>query len=91
MREGAPYREIVQAAQDEDIDLIVISTHGHRGFARMFLGSTAERVVRHATCPVLIVREKEHEFIEPSSLAQPAGRALPAVTKPALRKRQKAS
>jgi nucleotide-binding universal stress UspA family protein len=37
--------------------------HGQTGFERFLMGSTAERVVRHAPCPVLTVREKEHEFV----------------------------
>ena len=46
-----------------DFDLIILSTHGHTGVTRAILGSTAEKVVRHASCPVLVVRKKEHEFI----------------------------
>ena len=40
----------------QKVDLIVISTHGYTGLAHVFMGSTAERVVRHAPCPVLVVR-----------------------------------
>ena len=57
LRTGTPYLEIAQAAQDLKSDLIIISTHGRKGITRMFLGSTTERVVRHAPCPVLVVRE----------------------------------
>lgn len=64
VRVGNPYREIVAAAENQSADLI-LSTHGHTGFSRLFIGSTAERVVRHAACPVLIVRENEHEFVQP--------------------------
>jgi universal stress protein A len=64
IRIGNPYREIVAAAKEMPVDLIILSTHGHTGFSRMFMGSTAERVVRHASCPVLVVRENEHEFIQ---------------------------
>ena len=60
---GKPFREIVEFARRADIDLIVIATHGRAGLNRMLLGSTAELVVRHAPCPVLIVREHEHEFV----------------------------
>jgi len=63
LRVGSPHAEIVEAAKESEADLIVLSTHGHSGLAHMLLGSTAERVVRHAPCPVLVVREKEHEFI----------------------------
>jgi nucleotide-binding universal stress UspA family protein len=63
LRTGVPHTEILQAAKELNSDLIVISTHGHTGMTRVILGSTAERVVRHASCPVLVVREKEHEFL----------------------------
>ena len=56
VRNGVPYREIVDAARTLKIDLIVISTHGYSGLAHVIMGSTAERVVRHAECPVLVVR-----------------------------------
>jgi universal stress protein A len=63
VRTGAPHLEIVQAAAELGADLIILSTHGHKGLTRMFLGSTAEKVVRHAPCPVLIVRQTEREFV----------------------------
>ena len=63
LREGNPPVEIVRAATELDSDLIILSTHGHSGLAHVLLGSTAERVVRYAPCPVLVVREREHEFI----------------------------
>jgi nucleotide-binding universal stress UspA family protein len=66
LRTGTPYTEIVEAAKDQTMDLIVIATHGHKGLTRAILGSTAERVVRQAPCPVLVVREKEHEFLQQS-------------------------
>jgi len=56
VRNGVPYREITDAARTLKVDLIVISTHGYSGVAHVFMGSTAERVVRHAECPVLVVR-----------------------------------
>jgi universal stress protein A len=62
VRCGPPSQEIVSVAKDEDIDLIIIATHGYTGLKHLLLGSTAERVVRHAPCPVLTVREREHEF-----------------------------
>ncbi len=61
-RLGHPFAEIATAAKDFDVDLIVIATHGHTGLKHLFLGSTAERVVRLAPCPVLTVREREREF-----------------------------
>jgi universal stress protein A len=63
LRRGEPYREIIRAASELQIDLIILSTHGRSGVARMVLGSTAEKVVRHARCPVLVVRENEREFV----------------------------
>lgn len=62
VRNGGAAREIVAAARELECDLIIISTHGHTGLKHVFLGSTTERVVRHAPCPVLVVREREHEF-----------------------------
>ena len=55
VRTGKPYHEITAAAGDGAADLIVIATHGRTGLQRALLGSTAERVVRHAPCPVLTV------------------------------------
>jgi nucleotide-binding universal stress UspA family protein len=69
---GSPYREIIQMADDRHVDLIIIGTHGRSGLGHFLLGSTTERVVRHARCPVLVVREREHEFIEsPESSGHP--------------------
>jgi universal stress protein A len=62
VRTGLAAFEIVEAAKDLDVDLIVIATHGYTGWKHFTIGSTAERVVRAAPCPVLVVREKEHEF-----------------------------
>jgi universal stress protein A len=64
LRSGRPAYEIVEAAKRLDTDLIIISTHGHTGLKHVFLGSTAENVVRYAPCPVLTVREHEHEFVK---------------------------
>jgi len=63
LRCGLASIEIVDAAKELDVDLIVIATHGYTGWKHFAIGSTAERVVRAAPCPVLVVREKEHEFI----------------------------
>jgi universal stress protein A len=63
LRTGIASHEIVEAAKDFDVDLIVIATHGYTGWKHFCIGSTAERVVRAAHCPVLVVREKEHEFV----------------------------
>ncbi len=53
--------EIVRVARERDIDLIVISSHGRTGWGRMLFGSTAESVVRHAHCPVLVVKPEESD------------------------------
>jgi nucleotide-binding universal stress UspA family protein len=53
------YAEIVSFAREMSIDLIIIATHGRTGLKRTFLGSTSERVVRHASCPVMVVRQPE--------------------------------
>lgn len=56
---GQPSVEILETAVDEVADLIVIASHGHPSLAHVILGSTVERVVRHASCPVLVVRGKD--------------------------------
>jgi universal stress protein A len=63
IRKGRPHHEITEAARTLKVDLIVISTHGYTGVNRALLGSVTERVVRESPCPVLVVREHEHEFI----------------------------
>jgi nucleotide-binding universal stress UspA family protein len=56
LRTGTAPDELVQAAIDEAADLIVVGTHGRSGIERLVIGSVAERVVRHASCPVLTVK-----------------------------------
>jgi glycine betaine transporter len=56
VRSGVPFDEIAKAAEELHSELIVINTHGKTGLKHALLGSTAERVVRHAPCPVLVVR-----------------------------------
>jgi hypothetical protein len=60
---GGPSVEIVRYAQERDIDVIVLGTHGRTGVAHLLVGSVAEKVVRNARCPVLTVRHPEHEFV----------------------------
>lgn len=62
---GQIMTEIVGLAREENIDLLILSTHGRTGLRHVLLGSVTEQVVRHAPCPVLVVREQEHEFLEP--------------------------
>ena len=57
VRTGKPFVEINETASEKDIDLIIISTHGHTGVEHLLFGSTAEKVVRKAPCPVLTLRE----------------------------------
>jgi nucleotide-binding universal stress UspA family protein len=56
---GGPATEIVKAAREWPADLIVIGSHGRGGVQRALLGSFSEGVMRHAPCPVLVVRAKE--------------------------------
>jgi len=53
---GVPFNEIINAATEISVDLIVIGTHGRTGISHVMLGSVAEKVVRKAVCPVLTVR-----------------------------------
>jgi universal stress protein A len=64
VRVGHPAQEIVRAAAEADADIILLSTHGRTGLGRVFFGSVAEHVTRYAGCPVLTVREREHEFVD---------------------------
>jgi len=68
---GVPAQIIEDIAREQKVDLIVMGTHGRRGLSHMFLGSVAERVVRHAPCPVLTT----HAEILPDVKSEPA--ALP--------------
>jgi nucleotide-binding universal stress UspA family protein len=56
LRSGYPVEEITEFARRSRTDMIVIATHGRTGMKRVLLGSVAERVVRHAHCPVVVVR-----------------------------------
>jgi nucleotide-binding universal stress UspA family protein len=58
VRFGRSFHEITDAARARKVDLIIISTHGYTGLKHALLGSTTERVVRHAPCPVLVVRQR---------------------------------
>ena len=63
--EGTPFLEIIRYAKQNDIDLIVMGTHGRSALKQVLLGSVAEKVVRKAPCPVLTVRPGGHEFVMP--------------------------
>lgn len=58
---GDPFWEICKAAEQDHADLIVMGSHGRTGLAHVLLGSVAERVVRHAPCPVLVARQPRPE------------------------------
>ncbi len=57
IKTGKPFVEINETAKEKDIDIIIIATHGHTGVEHLLFGSTAEKVVRKAPCPVLTLRE----------------------------------
>ena len=57
VRQGRTWVEICDAAAAEKADLIILGSHGRTGLSHVLIGSVAETVVRHATCPVLVVRE----------------------------------
>jgi len=56
VRTGKPFYEINEYAREKNVDLIIIATHGHTGVEHILFGSTVEKVVRKAPCPVLVVR-----------------------------------
>ena len=62
VKTGKPFIEIIETVSEENIDLIIIATHGHTGVEHILFGSTAEKVVRKAPCPVLTIREPVKGF-----------------------------
>jgi nucleotide-binding universal stress UspA family protein len=62
VRQGVAYEEIVKYAKEKEIDLIVAATHGRSGLSHILLGSVAEKIVRHAPCPVLTVRPTSKDW-----------------------------
>jgi len=58
--EGPPVEEIVDYAHEQNIDLIVVATHGRGWLAHLLMGSVAEKVVRKAPCPVMAVHLPDH-------------------------------
>ena len=59
--EGRPHAEIIQFAEANKVDLIVMCTRGHSGISRWLMGSVADRVIRGASVPVLLVHAKENK------------------------------
>ena len=68
VRPGAPAAEIVRYAVAQDIDLIVMGTHGRGFVGHVVMGSVAEKVVRTAPCPVLTVRNPNRGFVVPDEV-----------------------
>jgi nucleotide-binding universal stress UspA family protein len=62
--QGKPSAEILRIAREETADIIVLGTHGKGLLDRSLFGSTTERVVRKAPCPVLTCRHPEHDFVD---------------------------
>jgi len=62
---GAPFREIIDAGRKQNIDMIIMATHGLGGLSHVLFGSTTEKVVRKSPCPVLTIRHPEHKFEMP--------------------------
>lgn len=65
VRQGPTFVEIVRYAKENEIDLLVMGTHGRSGLTHVLLGSVAEKVVRKSPCPVLTVRPDQHQFVMP--------------------------
>lgn len=59
VRTGSPHHEILREAEEQGVDLIVVATHGHSGVEHILFGSTADRIVRHAHCPVMTIRPQD--------------------------------
>jgi nucleotide-binding universal stress UspA family protein len=77
-RHGVPAPIILAAAKEHDTDLIVICSHGRTGMAHVIMGSIAEKIARHSTIPVLIVREKEGlPEVSPTEIVQPLRVLIP--------------
>ncbi len=60
--QGIPFVEIISTAKKNDVDMIVLGSHGRTGITHMMMGSVSEKVVRKAPCPVLTVRKSDHKF-----------------------------
>ncbi len=65
IRIGVPFLEIIRAAKEKDVDLIVLGTHGRSGLSHVLIGSVAEKVVHHAHCGVLTVKHPQYKFVAP--------------------------
>ena len=63
VRLGRAWQEVTEIARELKTDLIILATHGYTGLKHVLLGSVAEKIVRHAPCPVLSVRPEERDFL----------------------------
>ena len=80
---GNPFEEIVKASKEFSVDLIVIGSHGYAGLGRLLLGSTADRVLQYASCPVLVVKDSPlHKLIIIPQSSTPPRRHLPTPPRP---------
>lgn len=71
VRVGEPARQVLQVATDIEADVIVVGTHQRKALERFFLGSVAEKVVRDAHCPVMVVTTKNYDGLRRSRKADP--------------------
>ncbi len=65
VRIGVPFLEIVRVAKEEDVDMVVLGTHGRTGLSQVLIGSVAEKVVHHAHCPVLTIKHPQYRYVSP--------------------------
>jgi nucleotide-binding universal stress UspA family protein len=65
VEKGIPFVEIIKTAKDNQIDIIIMGTHGRTGLEHILIGSVAERVIRSAPCPVLSIRLPKQVFLMP--------------------------
>jgi nucleotide-binding universal stress UspA family protein len=65
VRIGIPFLEIVRVAKEEEVDMIILGTHGRTGLSHVLIGSVAEKVVHHAHCPVLTIKHPQYQFVSP--------------------------
>ena len=63
VRVGRAWQEVVEIAREQKADMIILATHGYTGLKHALLGSVAEKIVRHAPCPVLSVHPEERDFL----------------------------
>ena len=63
VRLGRAWQEVIEIAREMKSDMIIVATHGYTGLKHVLLGSVAEKIMRHAPCPVLSVRPEERDFL----------------------------